>query len=190
MKHGLAIIFTALRLLALACACAALPAQADDYADVSQLLRSGKLAEAAIKADSYLVAKPRDPQMRFLKGVIERSAGKVNEAITTLTQLTQDYPELAEPYHNLAVLYAGQGQLDKARAALEMAIRANPDYVTAHENLGDVYVRLASQAYDRAMQIDSASASVPAKLALIRAIPISSAQDGKVATPRPADTQR
>ena len=77
MQHGLANIFTALRLLALACACAALPAQADDYADVSQLLSSGKLAEAAIKADNYLAAKPRDPQMRFLKGVIERSAGKV-----------------------------------------------------------------------------------------------------------------
>ncbi len=168
MQHGLANIFTALRLLALACACAALPAQADDYADVSQLLSSGKLAEAAIKADNYLAAKPRDPQMRFLKGVIERSAGKVNEAITTLTQLTQDYPELAEPYNNLAVLYAGQGQLDKARAALEMAVRANPDYAIAHENLGDVYVRLANQAYGKARQIDG----------------------GKGSTPKPANTQQ
>ncbi len=170
MKHGLAIIFTALRLLALACACAALPAQADDYDEVNQMLRSGKLVEAATKVDAYLATKPRDPQMRFLKGVIQRNAGKTADAIITFTQLSQDYPELAEPYNNLAVLHAGQGQFDQARAALEMAVRANPDYATAHENLGDVYVRLASQAYGRAIQIDSANASVPAKLTLIRAL--------------------
>ena len=141
MKHGLAIIFTALRLLALACACAALPAQADDYDEVNQMLRSGKLVEAATKVDAYLATKPRDPQMRFLKGVIQRNAGKTADAIITFTQLTQDYPELAEPYNNLAVLHAGQGQFDQARAALEMAVRANPDYATAHENLGDVRSR-------------------------------------------------
>ena len=52
MQHGLANIFTALRLLALACACAALPAQADDYADVSQLLGNTVVAKApATKVD-------------------------------------------------------------------------------------------------------------------------------------------
>ena len=76
-------------------------------------------------------------------------------------------PELSEPYNNLAVIYAGQGQLDKARAALEMAIRTNPDYATAHENLGDVYARLASRAYGKALQLDSANASLLPKMALI-----------------------
>ena len=161
MKHGLAIIFNALRFLTLACACAAMPALADDYGDVTQLLRSGKLVQAQASADAYLAAKPRDPQMRFLKAVIESSAGRTTQAIDTLIQLTQDYPELAEPYNNLAVLYAGQGQLDKARAALEMAIRANPDYAIAHENLGDVYARLANQAHSKALQIDAGKASEP-----------------------------
>src|SRR5690242_687479 len=36
---------------------------ADDYADVNQLMKSGKYAQALAKADQYLVAKPRDPQM-------------------------------------------------------------------------------------------------------------------------------
>ena len=170
MKHGLAITFTALRLLTLVFGWTALPAQADDYADVNQLLRGGKLAEAAIRVDSYLATKPRDPQMRFLKGVIENSLGNPAAAITTFTQLTQDYPELAEPYNNLAVLHAGQGQFDKARSALEMAIRANPDYATAHENLGDVYLRLASQAYGKALQIDGANTAAAAKLARVRAL--------------------
>ena len=143
-------------------------AHADDYGDVGKLMRSGKLAEAMAKADSYLSTNPRDPQMRFLKGVIQRDAGKQTEAIVTFAKLSEDYPELPEPYNNLAVLYAGQSQFDKARAALEMAIRTNPSYATAHENLGDVYAKLASQAYNKALQLDGANTAVPPKLALIR----------------------
>ena len=143
-------------------------AHADEYGDVNQLLRSGKLAEALNKADSYLATKPRDPQMRFLKGVILTESGKPAEAIGTFTKLTEDFPELPEPYNNLAVLYAGQSQFDKARAALEMAIRTNPSYATAHENLGDVYAKLASQAYSKALQLDSTNTGVQPKLALIR----------------------
>ncbi len=145
-------------------------AYADDYADVSKMLRAGQVNEAMVKADQYLASKPRDPQMRFIKGVIQTEAGKTNDAIATFTQITQDYPELPEPYNNLAVLYAGQSQFDKARAALEMAIRTNPSYATAHENLGDVYARLASQAYGKALQLDGANAGVQPKLALIRTL--------------------
>jgi tetratricopeptide (TPR) repeat protein len=83
-------------------------------------------------------------------------------------QLNQDYPELPEPYNNLAVLYAGQGDLDKARIALEMAIRTNPSYAAAHENLGDVLLQLASQSYAKALQNEPRNASIPNKLALIR----------------------
>lgn len=168
MKLDHSAIFTSIRVLTLAAACAIIPAHADESADVSQLLRAGKLVEAMSKADAFLATKPNDPQMRFLKGVIQRSSGKQAEAIATFTKLTEDYPELPEPYNNLAVLYAGQGQFDKARAALEMAIRTNPSYSTAHENLGDVYARLASQAYNKALQLDGANAAVPPKLALIR----------------------
>jgi Flp pilus assembly protein TadD len=106
--------------------------------------------------------------MRFLKGVILAESGKSTAAIEAYTQLTQEYPELPEPYNNLAVLYAQQNEYEKAREALEGAVRANPQYATAHENLGDVYAKLASQSYAKAQQIDPANASVPSKLALVR----------------------
>jgi len=157
-----------MRLVAVAACLVATYAHADDYSDVAQLVRAGKLPEAMTKADQYLATKPRDPQMRFLKGVIQRDSGKPADAIATFTKLTEDYPELPEPYNNLAVLYAGQSQFDKARTALEMAIRTNPSYATAHENLGDVYARLASQAYNKALQLDTSNTAVPPKLALIR----------------------
>jgi tetratricopeptide (TPR) repeat protein len=143
-------------------------AHADEYSDVNQLVRAGKLTDAMTKVDLHLANKPRDPQMRFLKGVIQRDTGKTADAIATFTRLTEDYPELPEPYNNLAVLYAGQSQFDKARTALEMAIRTNPSYATAHENLGDVYAKLASQAYNKALQLDASNPAVPPKLALIR----------------------
>lgn len=157
-----------MRLVAVAACLVATYAHADDYSDVAQLVRAGKLPEAMTKADQYLATKPRDPQMRFLKGVIQRDSGKPADAIATFTKLTEDYPELPEPYNNLAVLYAGQSQFDKARTALEMAIRTNPSYATAHENLGDVYARLASQAYNKALQLDTTNMAVAPKLALIR----------------------
>lgn len=176
----------ALRWVALAAAMFITAAHADDYADVNALVRSGQLPQALAKADQYLAAKPRDPQMRFIKGVIQTEAGKPADAIATFTKITQDYPELPEPYNNLAVLYAGQNQYDKARAALEMAIRTNPSYATAHENLGDVYAKLASQAYSKALQLDGGNSAVPPKLALIRTLFSAEAKNQKPAAAAPA----
>lgn len=158
----------ALRMLIVAATLSVSAAHADEYTDVSRLMRAGQFAEAMAKVDQALASKPRDPQLRFFKGVIQTETGKTNDAIATFTKITEDYPELPEPYNNMAVLYAGQSQFDKARAALEMAIRTNPSYATAHENLGDVYARLASQAYSKALQLDGGNAAVPPKLALIR----------------------
>ncbi|RYF74682.1 MAG: tetratricopeptide repeat protein [Comamonadaceae bacterium] len=144
------------------------PARADDYSDVNQLLRQGNAAKALAKADAYIAGKPRDPQMRFLRGVILNEQGRQSDATQAFLQLTQDFPELAEPYNNLAALYAAQSQFDKARTALETAIRLNPTYATAHENLGDIYARLAGQSYGRAQQLEAANTTVPPKLKLIR----------------------
>lgn len=170
MNHPRSAFSIVFRALSLVLALTALPGFADEYTDVTQLLRTNKLTDALTQADRFLVTKPTDPQMRFLKGVIQRNLGKQTEAIGTFTKLTEDYPELPEPYNNLAVLYAGQGQYDKARVALEMAIRTNPSYATAHENIGDVYSRLASQAYNKALQLDGSNQAVAPKLALIREI--------------------
>lgn len=143
-------------------------AHADEYADVSKLASSRQYAQALAKADEYLSSKPRDPQMRFLRGVILSESGRSAEAIAAFTQLTEDFPELPEPYNNLAVLHAAQGQLDKARTLLEAALRGNPNYATAHENLGDVYARLASQAYAKALALDPRLSGAQAKQAAMQ----------------------
>ncbi|KQP22048.1 tetratricopeptide repeat protein [Pseudorhodoferax sp. Leaf267] len=168
MKQALSRILPLARLLTVAAAAlAATQVHADDYSDVGQLIRTGKLAEAQAKVDQYLSSKPRDPQMRFLKGVIQTESGKPADAIETLTGLTQEFPELPEPYNNLAVLYAGQNQYDKARTALEMAVKLNPAYATAHENLGDIYAKLASQAYGKSLQLAGNNPQAQQKVAAI-----------------------
>jgi tetratricopeptide (TPR) repeat protein len=145
-------------------------AMADELADVSQLLRAGQHAQALTKADAFLSKNPRDAQMRFLKGVILTEQNKSAEAITIFSKLTEDYPTLPEPYNNLAVLYASSGQYDKARTALDMAIRTNPTYATAYENLGDVHAKLASQAYDKALQLDNSNTAAKSKLTMVRTL--------------------
>ena len=146
----------------------AMPAYADEMADVSKLLKAGKANEALIKTNEYLAKHPTDPQMRFLKGVILTEQNKSDEAIAVFTKLTEDYKDLPEPYNNLAVLYAASGQYEKARIALEKAIRTNPSYMTAYENLGDVYGKMASQAYDKALALGATSAPTKSKLTLLR----------------------
>ena len=142
-------------------------AWAESLDEVSQLLKSGQHAKALEQVDRYLASKPKDAQGRFLKGTILTGLNKQSEAIAIFKKLTEDHPELPEPYNNLAVIYAQQKQYDKSKEALEMAIRTHPAYATAHENLGDIYSRLASQAYGKALQIDSTNASAQTKLAMI-----------------------
>src|SRR5687767_1179067 len=146
----------------------ALPVCADDVQEAAKLLKAGQHKQALERVNKALAAKPRDAQARFLKGLIFTEQGKTKDAIEIFTQLTRDHPELPEPYNNLAVIYASQGQYDKARVALEQSIRTHPSYATAYENLGDVYAKLASQAYDKALQIDSSNAAAKNKLSLVR----------------------
>jgi tetratricopeptide (TPR) repeat protein len=144
------------------------PARADDLQDASRLLKAGQHQQALDRVNKVLASKPRDPQARFLKGLIYTEQGNTREAIEIFTKLTQDYPDLPEPYNNLAVIYASQGQYEKARTSLEQSIRTHPSYATAYENLGDVYAKLASQAYDKALQLDSSNSGAQNKLSLVR----------------------
>lgn len=141
---------------------------AEALPDINRLLKQKQYPQALEQVDRYLAEKPKDAQGRFLKGVVLTGMNRNAEAAGIFIKLTEDYPELPEPWNNLAVIYAQQKQYDKARTSLEMAIRTHPSYATAHENLGDIYARLASQSYDKALQLDSSNASVRNKLALLR----------------------
>ena len=143
-------------------------AHADELKDISQMAESGQQAAALERINTYLAANPKDAQAMFMKGIILAESGKRDDAIKAFTDLTDKYPNLPEPYNNLAVLYADAGQYDKAKKALETAIKTHPSYATAHENLGDIYARMASEAYDKALQLDNGNTRAQSKLAMIK----------------------
>jgi tetratricopeptide (TPR) repeat protein len=108
-----------------------------------------------------------DRHARFLKGVALAEKGDTDAAIKIFEALSRDYPKLPEPYNNLAVLYASKHEYAQARDALLQAINTHPSYATAHENLGDIYAKMAGLAYTRALSLDTDNAVTKDKLALI-----------------------
>jgi Flp pilus assembly protein TadD len=144
-------------LLGLVCGMSGLtpvPARAADAVtsarEIEQQFRRGETALAWQRLDQALVVPPGDTGLRFLKGVMLSETGRIAEAAALFERLTQEFPDLPEPHNNLAVLQAAAGNLDGARARLESALRLDPGYRTAHENLGDVFVRLALRAFEAA----------------------------------------
>jgi Flp pilus assembly protein TadD len=176
-------MFRHLRVLTLLLLVAGMPAMAQDGRDLTEearkqyaaglkeasaLIKDRRFANAETRLDALLTQRPREPQARFLKGVVETEQGRIDAAIATFRALIEDYPELPEPYNNVAVLYAQRGEYGSARLALETAVRTAPNWAVAHENLGDIYARIAAEEYDRAAKLDRDNKSAPAKLTFVR----------------------
>ena len=150
----------------------------DPHQQVEQLMRQEQLEPALAKIQAHLAQRPRDPQMRFWQAVLLTRQGKREQAMQVYTELTQDFPELAEPHNNLGVLQAANNDIDLAQRSFELALRADPQHALAHENLADVLLRQAQRHYQRAAQ---APAPIPQR-------PLTGANPGVSATvsaPRP-----
>jgi tetratricopeptide (TPR) repeat protein len=130
--------------------------QSDPHDNVRKLLRQAKYPQALVLVENSLKTNPNDPQMRFWQAFMLDQMGQTAAALTTYQSLTQDYPELAEPHNNLGVLYAAQGDYPRAKVAVEAALRANPNYAAAHENMGDLMVQMARQSYEQALRFEPA----------------------------------
>lgn len=153
--------------------------------DAQALIAKGQYEQALAKLDSHLSSAPQDAEARFTRGLVLVRLNRNEDATKAFVELTRDYPQLPEPYNNLAVIYAQQGDYDKARDALEAALATHPSYPVAHENLGDIYAALAAAAYNRAMALDPNNAAVRAKLSLIAQLD-GLADSGATITARPA----
>jgi tetratricopeptide (TPR) repeat protein len=139
-------------------------ARADVYTEVNNKITSGQLQAAQSMITRHLEKLPSDPQMRLMQSQIQAAQGQLSLAQETLEALTQEFPELPEPYNNLAALYARQNDFEKALNLLALAIRARPDYALALENLGDVHVALARQSYLKSKALPSQSPLISLRL--------------------------
>ena len=153
--------------LALACL-SATNLSVNQLGEAQILFEAGKREQAMTKVNAYLEAQPRSAEARFLKGLILVEQENTKAAVKVFTALTQDFPELPEPYNNLAVIHAANGNYDSARQALQAALKTHPSYATAYENLGDIYAKLASEAYQQALSLEQSDrGKLQVKLSLI-----------------------
>ena len=143
---------------------------ADSLEDAQKAINVGNYEQALTDLNKHLDRNPGDAEARFSKGLTLTMLSRDDAAITVFSDLVRDFPELPEPYNNLAVLYARAGRYEEARDALEAALVAHPSYATAHENLGDIYAALANAAYNRAIVLDKNNTDIEAKQALVAQI--------------------
>lgn len=143
-------------------------AAGDPLDGIKQLLKDAQYEKALPRLNSFLKENPKHAEARFLKGLALAEAGRAEDAEEVFLGLTEDYPDLPEPYNNLAVLYAAKGDYAMARNSLIHAISNRPNYATAHENLGDIYARMAGNAYGKALEIDAENQTARVKLAMVR----------------------
>ena len=136
-------------------------------ADVQALIGDGKLQPALDQVNADLALNKSDVTLQFLKGLVLTRMNRLDQAAEIFQHITEEHPELPEPFNNLAVVLAARGDFEAAQQALQKAINTHPSYATAHENLGDIYAKMASQAYNHALQLDEGNSSAKAKLALI-----------------------
>lgn len=127
-----------------------------------------RYGDAVEAFDRVLAANPRNAQARFQRAWSLAQAGHEDDAIRAFAEMAQDFPELPEPHNNLALIYAKRGDLKRAEAELLLAIDAKPDFALAYTNLGDVYRRLAEQAYAEALRRNPGDARAASALSQIR----------------------
>jgi len=139
---------------------------------IRTLLEKRQLKEALKQVDTFLGANQKQPEALFLRGLILFESGRIDESIDVFKLLTQEYPLKPELYNNLAVSYAVKGDYYHARDALKKAIEIYPGYTKAHENLGDIYMNIARQSYEKALQLDPDKKSIHKKLNHINNLPI------------------
>ncbi len=120
---------------------------------IEKLIKERKYPDAIKAIDAALVKTPRNVQLRFIKARLQVELRDVNAARATWIEITQQFPELPEPYNNLAALAANQGQWIEARDYLELALKLRPDYALAQGNLADVYLRLSDRYYTSASKL-------------------------------------
>ncbi len=123
---------------------------------ISSLIAQGRHDDALQAIENRLKQRESngetgtDVQLLFLKARALSAAGRHNEAIRIYQDMTTYYPELPEPWNNLAAEYIAQDKLDMALEALKMALTADPSYALARNNMGEVQLMLANDAYRKA----------------------------------------
>ena len=134
---------------------------------IATLMSAKKWSDALALIDVQVQSRPNDAQLLMNRGAVLSSLNRNSEALATFQKVATLNPQLPAAHNNMAVILAGEGKYEEARAKLELAIRTHPAYATAYENLGDLYSYMAGNAYRKALQIDKSLRTARPKLEMV-----------------------
>ncbi len=140
------------------------------YRAVESLATSGRTQEALRQLDARLVHKPEDARAAYMKGLVLMQIGRVQEAERWFKMMQSVFPDLAQPYNALAVIYFGRGDLLSAQNVLQALLAEHPNQSIAQRNLADVYLQLARQSYEKILEANPKDAKISAIIHALDAI--------------------
>ncbi|MGX9937355.1 tetratricopeptide repeat protein [Advenella kashmirensis] len=138
---------------------------------LSAMISQGQAAKALQEierrqnANDRIIAPATDVQLLFLKGRALAALDRKPQALEVYRSMTSSYPELAEPWNNMAALYLQAGLTDPAYEALKTALSINPRYGVALRNMGMVQLMLSQKAF-----ADASRNGIPGAAAQAQAI--------------------
>lgn len=138
--------------------------QATDLATIEDMAAAGEWQSALNSLDERIANNTNDVEARFLKGLLLLERGDTDSAREVFEELSRLFPRIPESFNNLASIYAQQGDYEQARLALLNAIANAPEYPVVRANLGDLYTKLATEAYREAIELDPDDEASKAKL--------------------------
>lgn len=147
-----------------------LPETADQAASrINQLINKQRydyalkeIAERRKNTDT-IVHSGVDVQLLFLEARALAAMGNTSQSLEIYRNMTFNYPELPEPWNNMAVLQLQVGSLDEALNSLQSALAIRPNYAIANRNLGLIYTYLAKRSFEKAASQGLTSAHTQAQ---------------------------
>lgn len=131
---------------------------------VKDLMYHGKEQEALELAEKSLENNPKSAQLRFIRGVLLNDLGRKKEAKEVFEQMIREFSEISEPYNNLAVMYAAEGNLGMAKELLEKALTNNAKSALTYSNLGNVYLAMARDSFRQAAKTNPKNKMIQTKI--------------------------
>lgn len=144
-------------------------ATSPELEQILRLSQQGKHREALTAVNAIIAEKEQKAAATLAKGIILSNMGDKQQAKMIFTKLMRDYPDRPEAFNNLAVIYSEEGNYPQAIETLQQAFSTHPSYAQVHSNLKELYATLASQAYNKALDLGDAAAGP--ELAMINRVP-------------------
>ncbi len=119
-----------------------------DYASLSELERANEYFTKAFQLREH--ASERE-KLTIAAEYYSYATGELDKAAQTFQEEIESYPREDAAYVNLGLVYALQGQLERAAEITRQAVRLAPDAVSEYEDLANY--ALALQRFDEARQM-------------------------------------